>query len=365
MTNIDVAIIGAGAIGLAIGRSSAEKKFNTVVFEQEDSIGQHTSTHGSGVIHSGIYYPKNSLKAILCLQGRNLLYKYADEKSIPCKRIGKIIVATNEEQISRLKKLHQQGIANGVQDLEWLSKEKVQRFEPEIRAVAGLLSPSTGIIDVFSYLNSLKSDINKAGGKVLTGKKVRSVNCKSDHFELIFADGQTISSSYLINCAGLFAQKLTANFVGFPRNKIPPSFFAKGHYFKLTTTCPFNHLIYPLPEPGGLGIHLTQKLDGIARFGPDVVWTDKIDYSFAKAREKEFYKAIRKYYPELPEGSLVADYVGIRPKLASQGSEEQDFLIQKPREHGISALINLFGIESPGLTASLAIAEYVTKALLN
>lgn len=367
-TNIergDVAVIGGGVVGLAIGRELSQTGREVYVFESEKSLGMHSSSRNSEVIHSGIYYPKETLKADLCITGKELIYEYCEDNEINYQRLGKLLLATKEEEIPILEKLKKQAEKNGVNDLIWLEPSDIKRLEPALSAVFGLFSPSSGIVDSHGLMTSLKRDIERNKSLILLATPVTRGAIRDDGVMLSFGEKEETRALFrlVINSAGLWAQKVAGTIEGFPKDKIPPSYFAKGHYFTISGESPFSHLIYPVPEPGGLGIHVTLDMARNARFGPDVSWVDGVEYGFDEGRAKLFYESIRKYYPSLKEGSLTPGYTGIRPKLGPEGSGPQDFVIQGPKEHGIIGLVNLYGIESPGLTASLAIAEKVAKIL--
>jgi len=362
---VEAIVIGAGIIGLAIARQLALSGREVVIIEAADKIGTQTSSHNSEVIHAGIYYPTDSLKARLCVSGRQALYAYCAENGIEHKKLGKIIVATAPEQIEKLSDIKAQAEANGVDDLTFLNKNELKVMEPELKAEAGLLSPSTGIIDshglMLSYLGEAQAHgaVLAVNSPVISGEVIErgirlQIGTETPYF---------LESGIVVNAAGLGAQKIAQSIDGVPPGSIPPLYLAKGNYFKLQGRAPFSRLIYPVPEPGGLGIHLTLDLGGQARFGPDVEWVDEIDYGVDPARGDKFYEAISTYYPALKEGALTPDYAGFRPKISGPGEAVADFAILGPRDHGVTGLINLFGIESPGLTASLAIAEYATGLL--
>lgn len=363
---LDVAVIGAGIIGLAVARAFAMEGREVIVFETEPGIGMHTSSRNSEVIHSGIYYPETTpLKAALCVDGRVKLYEYCEANGVKNKKIGKLLVALTESEIPKLEGLKKQGEKNGVNDLEWIDQKDVKEFEPLVSAVLGLFSPSTGIVDSHGLMESLKRDCAKNKTVIMTSAPVIGGKVKDNGVELILYDGDQTSvlCRTVVNCAGLWASTVANSIKGLPKKNIPATYFAKGHYFTINGK-PFSHLVYPMPVAGGLGVHVTLDIEGNIRFGPDVQWTNKIDYSFDNGREGDFYTAIRKYLPSLQDGSLQPGYTGIRPKLARQKEPDRDFVISGPKDHGIDGLINLFGIESPGLTASLAIAERVRSELI-
>jgi L-2-hydroxyglutarate oxidase LhgO len=358
---IDTVVIGAGAVGLAVARAFARAGREVVVLEKESAIGTGTSSRNSEVIHAGIYYPTGSLKAKLCVAGRNALYPYLAERGIAHRRCGKLIVATDRKQIAGLERLHAQAKANGVADLRVLGAREAHALEPEISCVAALESPSTGIIDSHAYMLALRGEAEDRGAAIafrspLIGGLVRQGRIELD---VGGAEPMRLLARNVVNSAGLFAQDVARSIAGFPVDRIPPTYYCKGNYFSLSGRSPFSRLVYPAPESAGLGVHLTLDLAGQARFGPDVEWIDRIDYDVDPGRGRVFYDAIRRYWPGLKDGSLQPAYCGIRPKIQAQGEPSRDFLIQGPDEHGVPGLVNLFGIESPGLTASLAIADYV------
>ena len=361
---VECVVIGAGVIGLAIARAFAQKGRHVFVLEAAEKTGSGISSRNSEVIHAGIYYAKNTLKAQLCVAGKKQLYQYAENRNIPHKKCGKLIVATEENQIKMLHDIKARGEENGVDDLKVLSQNNVARIEPNLECVAALFSPSTGIIDTHNYMLSLEGDIENHGGDIICNTHVSSITATDKKIELfIKSNGEDIclNAKTLINAAGLGAVNLAHKITGFPKDKIPFPRYAKGNYFSLTGKNPFSHLIYPIPEQSGLGVHLTLDLANKARFGPDVEWVDQIDFNVSPKRAETFYPLIRKYWPDLPDDTLVPDYAGIRPKISlhKNGEIYTDFMIQGSQDHNIPGLVNLFGIESPGLTASLAIAHYV------
>jgi L-2-hydroxyglutarate oxidase LhgO len=366
MERVDSVVVGAGVVGLACARALALAGREVVLLESESAIGTHTSSRNSEVIHAGIYYPPGSLKAKLCVAGKLALYRYLGERGLPHRRCGKLIVAAETSQIPYLDKLQAQARANGVNDLRMLSEQEARALEPELACVAALESPSTGIIDSHAYLLALQGDAENAGATVAFRSPVVSGRIRDDGIELEVggAEGARLLARRVVNSAGLFAPQLAASLEGFPRAHVPPSRFCKGNYFSLAGRSPFRHLIYPVPEKAGLGVHLTLDLAGQARFGPDVEWIDRIDYAVDVRRGERFYRAIRTYWPGLKDGALAPAYSGIRPKIQDDpNAPARDFMIEGPREHGVGGLVNLFGIESPGLTASLAIADRVAALL--
>lgn len=371
--HVETIIIGAGVIGLAIAHKLARSGQEVIILEAENAIGTGSSARNSEVIHSGIYYPTNSLKARLCVAGRKALYQYCDTFSVAQKKLGKLIVATSKDEIKTLQFLQQKATANGVHDLIWLSVEEARRREPELKCTAALLSPSTGIIDSHGYMLSLQGDAEAHGTVIafnspLTKGRVNAeASANSPNRFTIHTGGDSpaeLSCKNLIIAAGHGAQTAAHAIDGIPKDSIPPQFRAKGNYFVLSGKSPFRHLVYPAPVAGGLGIHSTLDMGNQTKFGPDVEWIDSPDYVVDPARARTFYTAIRKYWPGLPDGALEPGYVGIRPKVVGPNDANADFMIMGMTQHGIAGLVNLFGIESPGLTASLAIADY-TAELLN
>ena len=362
MEKLDAVVIGAGVVGLAIARALALAGREVVVLEAEDAIGTHTSSRNSEVIHAGIYYPKGSLKARSCVEGRQLLYEYCDPHGVPYRRCGKLIVATDEKQAAELGTMRQKAHANGVTDLDWISKEEALQMEPELSCVAALHSPSTGIIDSHALMLAYLGDA-EAHGAMLAVKSVFQRAFLDDGFEIHVEGSEPIRAQILVNSAGLRAPSVAKSIEGYDKSLAPRELYAKGNYYSLARRSPFSRLVYPVPEPGGLGVHVTLDLAGQARFGPDVEWTEHIDYAVDPRRAERFYAAIRRYWPGLPDGALLPGYAGIRPKTAGPSEPPADFQIQGPREHGVRGLVHLFGIESPGLTASLALANRVVEEL--
>jgi L-2-hydroxyglutarate oxidase LhgO len=361
MDKVDCVVIGAGVIGLAIARRFALAGREVVVLEAAEGIGTVTSSRNSEVIHAGIYYKAGSLMARFCVNGKRALYEYCASHGIPHKNCGKLIVATTPKETEKLQSIRAHAEANGVLDMKVLSGEAARALEPALNCDAALLSPSTGIIDSHSYMLALRGDAEAHGAAFAFHTPLLRARTRAGKIELE-AGGEapmTLECDLLINAAGLDAPATARQIEGMPTEKIPQPYLAKGNYFSCSARAPFSRLIYPVPEPGGLGVHLTLDMAGQARFGPDVEWVDHIDYAVDPARAMRFYPAIRKYWPTLPDGALMPSYSGMRPKIVPPAIASQDFVIQGPREHGVEALINLFGIESPGLTSSLAIADYV------
>ena len=365
LETIDVCVVGGGVIGLAIARELARAGREVVVLEAEPSLGSHTSSRNSEVIHAGIYYPTGSLKASLCVAGNRALYDYCEGAGVGHSRLGKLIVAVHDDEVPVLEAIKRQAEANGVESLSWLDTAEIRALEPNIVASRGLWSPSSGIVDSHEFMSALRRDAEAAGARIVLSTPALAARATSRSIELSVGGAEPISVSCnsLVNAAGLRAQEFATRIAGLAAHHVPACHYAKGHYFVLAGRAPFSHLVYPVPVPGGLGIHVTLDLAGQARFGPDVSWVSGIDYAFADERAVAFYAAIRRYYPGLRDGSLLPGYTGIRPKLLGEGSPAQDFVIQGPNEHGVPGLVNLFGIESPGLTAALPLAARV-RALL-
>ncbi|HEX7327155.1 MAG TPA: NAD(P)/FAD-dependent oxidoreductase [Casimicrobiaceae bacterium] len=359
MDAADCVVIGAGVIGLAVAREAARAGREVVIVEAERRPGTITSSRNSEVIHAGIYYQEGSLKARLCVEGRERLYRYCDEHGVACRRVGKLIVATSDAQCEGLGALARRAQANAVADVVALDGAAARRLEPALACTAALLSPSTGIVDSHMYMTALEGDARDAGAVLAVASRVIGGHVVGGGIELVVEGSEPLSliARSVFNCAGLDAARVAASIEGVPRAAIPRLRFCKGNYFRLAGRSPFSRLVYPLPEPGGLGVHLTLDLGGAARFGPDVEWIDAIDYAVDASRADRFYPAIRRYWPGLPDGALAPDYAGIRPKLHGPDEPARDFAIEGPQEHGVAGLVNLFGIESPGLTASLAIAS--------
>jgi L-2-hydroxyglutarate oxidase LhgO len=362
--HLDVAIVGGGVIGLAVARALSLAGRDVVVLEAEPALAMHTSSRNSEVIHAGIYYPTGSLKARLCVEGREALYAYCENADVAHRRIGKIIVAVRDDEIATLERLKAQADANGVHDLVWLDAVQARELEPSVSCVRGLLSPSTGIIDSHGLVSALRRDAVHAGAHVVVKTPVLGGRVVDNGIALSLggAEPVTVICRGVVNSAGLFAPDVARSIQGLSQSTIAGRYFAKGHYFLLAGRSPFSRLVYPVPAPGGLGIHVTLDLAGQARFGPDVSWVDKVDYDFDESRRTSFGEAIRSYYPDIADGALLPGYTGIRPKIGPAGTTF-DFVIQGPGDHGIPGLVNLYGLESPGLTASLAIADRVVREL--
>ena len=365
METVDTVVIGAGVIGLAVARALALAGREVLILEAEERFGTQTSSRNSEVIHAGLYYPPGSLKARLCVAGRDSLYRYCAERGIAHRPIGKLLVACDEAELPALAHYAERAAANGV-PLQSLTAADIRHLEPAVYALAGLYSPKTGILDSHGFMMALLGDAEQAGATLVTRTPV--IGGRITAHGILIETGSdapfTLKCRQVVNAAGLFAQDVARRFKGFPAAALPPTFYAKGHYFTLGGRAPFQHLIYPMPDHAGLGIHATLDLGGQCKFGPDVSgWPTNVDYRFESGLETKFYQAIRRYYPELPDGALQPGYTGIRPKLTGPTEAAGDFLIQGPSAHGVTGLVNLMGIESPGLTAALAIAQEVVRQL--
>jgi len=363
MDSVECAVIGAGVIGLAVARALALAGREVVILEAEDAIGTHTSSRNSEVIHAGIYYPKDSLKARTCVEGRNHLYAYCVEHGIPHARCGKLIVATHEAQLPELAALQAKAHANGVTDVVWMAREQAIALEPELSCAAALYSPSSGVIDSHALMLGYLGDAEAHGAMLALNSPFERAFVRGGGFELHVRGAEPVLARCVVNSAGLTAPSVALRIAGYPPPHAPRELYAKGSYFSLARRSPFSRLIYPVPEPGGLGVHVTLDLAGQARFGPDVEWVDRIGYEVDPRRAERFYAAIRRYWPGLPDGALAPGYSGIRPKISGQGEPAADFVIQGPAAHGVPGLVHLYGIESPGLTASLALADDVVELL--
>ena len=365
MESVDAVVVGAGVVGLAVARALALGGREVLVLEAGDAFGTGTSSRNSEVIHAGIYYPAGSLKARLCVEGKRMLYAYCAARGVAHRRVGKVLVASEPSEIPVLDGYARKAAANGV-PLEPLTAADVGRMEPAVRAVAGLWSESTGIVDSHGLMLALLGDAEGAGAMLVLNTPVLEARAPGDGFELRTGGDEPMAlrCRLLVNAAGLSAQRLARSIGGLPPAHVPPAFYAKGHYFTLAGRSPFSHLVYPMPDHAGLGIHVTLDLAGRCRFGPDVTrWPEAPDYAFEDGLEPKFYAAIRRYWPALPDGALQPGYTGVRPKVSGPTEASGDFVIQGPDAHGLRGLVNLFGIESPGLTASLAIAREVAARL--
>lgn len=366
MDKVDCVVIGAGVVGLAVARALAMAGREVVILESELAIGTGTSSRNSEVIHGGIYYPPGSLKAKLCVAGKQQLYALCESHGVDHRRCGKLIVATTDHQVGELEAIAKNARESGVDDLRWLTQAEVAEMEPDLHTFGALLSPSTGIVDSHGFMLAILGDAEHAGAMLALDSRVLRGRAGDDGIVLeVVTAGETsrLLVSTVINSAGLYAVDIAQAIEGLDAGHIPQRYFAKGSYFTCAQRAPFSHLIYPVPEPGGLGVHLTLDLGGQARFGPNVQWVDHIDYTVNPTDGESFYAAVRRYWPGLADGALQPGYAGIRPKISAPGQPAADFRIDGPKVHGVPGLVNLFGIESPGLTASLAVADAVCAAL--
>ena len=363
--HVDCAVIGAGVVGLAVARALALRGREVVILEAEEAFGTHTSSRNSEVIHAGIYYPTGSLKARFCVAGRRALYQYCAEHAVAHRRIGKIIVATAADQIGALHQYRRQAEMNGVDDLVPLSGGDLRALELAVAGVEAFLSPSTGIIDSHGLMLAYLGEAEDHGAALALASPVRAGETAPGAITLDIggAEPMTLACRAVVNAAGLHAQAVARSIRGVPPETVPPTHYAIGHYYTLAARSPFTRLVYPVARRDWLGVHVTIDLGGQVKFGPDLEWIDRIDYRFDESRAAAFYRAIRDYYPGLKDGELQPGYTGIRPKTYGPGEPATDFLIHGPAQHGVAGLVNLYGIESPGLTSSLAIADYVADLL--
>lgn len=368
MDRIDCVVIGAGVVGLAVARALARQGREVFVIEQYPAIGMETSSRNSEVIHAGLYYPTGSLKARLCVQGRDALYAYCAERELPHRRCGKLVVATSDAHLEKLTAIRAQAQANGCPEVRQIDAQAVKALEPALSCVAALLSPNTGIIDTHAYMLALQGDAENAGAMFALGSKLTGGRVSTDGIVIQVQSPDGVETEFetktLVNCGGLWAPRIASHIAGLDQRETPVPYFAKGNYYSLAGRSPFSRLVYPIPEAGGLGVHLTLDLGGQARFGPDVEWLPdqdgEIDYTVDAHRADGFYREIRAYWPDLPDASLQPAYAGVRPKISPPGAAAADFLFAT---HGNRHYLGLYGIESPGLTASLAIGEYVAAQM--
>lgn len=365
MPDVDTVIIGAGVIGIAVARALAIAGRSALLLEGEAEFGSWTSSRNSEVIHAGIYYPAGSAKARSCIDGKHRLYQFCAERGVPHRRSGKLIFAAHAGQIEALADIERQALANGVDDLKVMNRQSARKLEPALNCAAALFSPSTGIVDVHSLMLAMLGDAEANGAMYVARSKVTSVRRRNDEWQVyvLGADEPAVTARHIVNAAGLAAQDVAHAIEGLEPAHVPPRFLARGIYFSYSGKVPFSRLVYPLPEPGGLGLHLTLDMGGQARFGPDVEWIDCIDYTVDEGRKPAFVAAARRIWADIDPEKLLPGYAGIRPKISGPGAAAADFVISGPADHGCPGVVNLFGIESPGLTASFAIADKVAEAL--
>ena len=358
-----VLVVGAGVVGLACARAAALNGHEVIVAEALDVIGSVTSSRNSEVIHAGLYYPTNSLRAHHCPRSRRMLYDYCASHGVPHRKCGKLVVATKASEIPRLEAMLKQAHINGCEGVELIDQAAAKKIEPDVFCLTAMRSPETGIIDGHSYMRALRGDLEDRGGMLAFNTRVERIGHAHGRFEVHFGGDEPISVDAVINSAGLGAQKLASTTEAYPQQRVPRLVLARGNYFSYAGRPVFKGLVYPVPVPGGLGVHVVLDLAGRMRFGPDVEWIDEENYEVAPARAEDFYARIREYWPGLPDNSLQPDFAGIRPKLTGPGEPAADFMIDAPKDHGVPRLVQLFGIESPGLTASLSLAETVASYL--
>ena len=374
MEQVDCVVIGAGVVGLAVAREMALQGRETILLERENAFGTISSARNSEVIHAGIYYPKDSLKAKLCVEGNHLLYEYCRSHQVATQPYGKLIVASDEQQIDDLQAILYKAQNNGVPEIKFISGDEATLLEPKLKCSAAILSSSTGIVDSHGFMLSLLGGFEDAGGMIayqaplISAKPIGSDGEGGFELNIGGPDGMKLQTQLLINCAGMSAPAVAHRIEGLHPEQIPKAYFAKGNYFSLSGKSPFTHLIYPIPEPGGLGVHLTLDMGGQAKFGPDVEWLDieneaQIDYTVNPKRGDGFYEAVRRYWPDLKDHALQPDYSGVRAKIVPPNSPAGDFCFNAPQDHGLQGLYNLYGFESPGLTSSIAIARYLEEKI--
>jgi L-2-hydroxyglutarate oxidase LhgO len=364
--DFDATVVGAGAVGLACGRALAKRGLSVLVLEKEPHIGQGVSSRNSEVIHGGLYYPTGSLKARFCVEGRRRLYAFLESRKVDFRKCGKLVVATEAAEVERIEAIFRQATDNGVEGLEHLTGDQARGLEPGLNAYAAILSPESGVFDSHGYMLALEGEIGEAGGSVVVSTPFERATPLAGGGFTITAGGEggaTLTTRLLVTAPGLGAQAVASRIEGYPADRIPAGHFGKGVYFRLTGKAPFERLIYPPPIPGALGTHYRKDLGGQAVFGPDLVYVETEDYSVDPAKAEEFARYIRRFWPGLPAGALTPDYAGIRPKLHGPGEPQPDFQLHGREVHGLDGLVALFGIESPGLTSSLAIGEAVSEML--
>ena len=360
---MQVLVVGAGVVGLGIARAVARAGHEVIVAEAESAIGTVTSARNSEVIHAGLYYTTDSIRAQHCPRSRRMLYTYCAERGVPHRKIGKIVVASNDKELARLDEIYKQAQINGCENVELIDAAAVKKLEPEVFCLAAMNSPETGIIDSHRYMLALRGEIEDHGGVVALNTRIERLVQTAAGWEVHFGAGETIVVDAVVNAAGIGAQKLGRATEGYPQERVPKLALAKGNYFSYSGKPVFKRLVYPTPIPGGLGIHVVLDLGGRMRFGPDVEWIEHENYDVDPGRAPSFYKRIREFWPGLPDNSLIPDYAGIRPKISGPGEPALDFIIDAPKDHGVPRLVMLFGIESPGLTSSLSIGEEVASYL--
>jgi L-2-hydroxyglutarate oxidase LhgO len=362
---MQVLVIGAGVVGLAVARAAALKGYDVIVAEAENAIGTGTSSRNSEVIHGGMYYPTGTLRARHCVRGRRMLYEFCASHGVPHKKCGKLIVAASAAEVEKIEAIANQGAINGVEGLELIGGNAARDMEPELVCAGALYSPETGIIDSHAYMLALRGDIEDSGGAIALNAPVKGAVRKGGRWLVSFGGSEAGEFEFdaIANCAGLSAQRVARSMPDYPQTRVPRQVLAKGNYFSYAGKPVFSRLIYPTPMPGGLGVHVTLDMAGRMRFGPDVEWIETENYEVDARRADIFYERIRSYWPGLRDGTLSADYAGIRPKLTGQGEAQADFLIDAPAQHGVPGLVQMFGIESPGLTSSLSLGEEVAGYL--
>jgi len=362
---MQVLVVGAGVVGLAAARALAIAGHEVVVAEAMNTIGTGVSSRNSEVIHAGLYYSTGSLRAVHCPRGRRMLYGFCASHGVPHRKCGKLVVAAQAGEIARLQAIHAQAVANGVEGVAIISAQEAQKLEPALSCVAAMISPETGVVDSHRFMLALRGDLEDHGGAIAFNTPIERLERSRGGWQARFggSDPQSIAVDAVVNCAGLGAQRLARATAGYPCERIPRLVLAKGNYFNYSGRPAFSRLIYPVPVPGGLGVHVTLDLAGRMRFGPDVEWIESENYDVASERAQSFYASIRKYWPALPDNSLAPDYAGIRPKLSGPGEPAVDFMVEGPAQHGLAGLVSLFGIESPGLTCALPLAAQVTRYL--
>jgi L-2-hydroxyglutarate oxidase LhgO len=362
---MQVLVVGAGVVGLAVARAAAIAGHDVIVAEAAAAIGTGVSSRNSEVIHAGLYYPSGSQRAHHCPRGRRMLYPFCASHGVPHRKCGKLVVATSAGEMERLAAVHKQAQSNGVEGVEIIDAAAAKRLEPELACVAAMHSPETGIIDSHGFMLALRGDLEDHGGMIAFASPIERLKPRAGGWDAAVggSDPQWLSFDAVVNCAGLGAQRLARATEGYPSERVPRLVLAKGNYFSFAGRPAFSRLIYPVPVPGGLGVHVTLDLAGRMRFGPDVEWIEHENYDVDPGRALAFYRRIRDYWPRLPDNSLAPDYSGIRPKLTGPGEPAADFLIEGPRQHGLAGMAHLFGIESPGLTCALSLADEVVGDL--